>query len=192
MFCNISWKNLNELLASPIKLRSIRLLQVFIITQMDELTLWESLMHLQGTLHEKASFRAALTVWSRLVCGHACVSINTWKRWWSHGHHWHPPMDGEAWWAAVHGVSKSRTERLHFHFSFPCTGEGNGNPLQCSCLENPRDGGAWWAAVYRVAQSQTRLKWLSSSSRTVAEGTWEMGVKGDSHIYIVCGVWVLQ
>ena len=44
-------------------------------------------------------------------------------------------------------------------------GEGNGNPLQCSCLENPRDGGAWWAAVYEVAQSRTRLKWLSSSSR---------------------------
>ena len=50
------------------------------------------------------------------------------------------------------------TERLHFHFSLLCIGEGNGNPLQCSCLENPRDGGAWWAAVYRVAQSQTRLK----------------------------------
>ena len=46
--------------------------------------------------------------------------------------------------------------------SLPCIGEGNGNPLQCSCLENPRDGGAWWAAVYGVAQSQTRLKWLSS------------------------------
>ena len=45
------------------------------------------------------------------------------------------------------------------------TGEGNGNPLQCSCLENPRDGGAWWAAIYGVAQSWTRLKWLSSSSR---------------------------
>jgi len=45
-----------------------------------------------------------------------------------------------------------------------CTGEGNGNPLRCSCLENPRDGGAWWAAVYGVAQSRTRLKWLSSSS----------------------------
>ena len=56
------------------------------------------------------------------------------------------------------------TERLHFHFSLSCIGEGNGNPLQCSCLENPRDGGAWWAAVYGVAQSQTRLKWLSSSS----------------------------
>ena len=56
------------------------------------------------------------------------------------------------------------TERLHFHFSLSYTGEGNGNPLQCSCLENPRDGGAWWAAVYGVAQSRTRLKRLSSSS----------------------------
>ena len=57
------------------------------------------------------------------------------------------------------------TERLHFHFSLSCIGEGNGNPLQCSCLENPRDGGAWWAAVYGVAQSWTRLKRLSSSKR---------------------------
>ena len=56
------------------------------------------------------------------------------------------------------------TERLHFHFSLSCIGEGNGTPLQCSCLENPRAGGAWWAAVYGVAQSRTRLKWLSSSS----------------------------
>ena len=47
------------------------------------------------------------------------------------------------------------TEQLHFHFSLPCTGEGNGNPLQCSCLENPRDGGAWWAAICGVAQSDT-------------------------------------
>ena len=56
------------------------------------------------------------------------------------------------------------TERLHFYFSLSCFGEGNGNPLQCSCLENPRDRGAWWAAVYGVAQSRTRLKWLSSST----------------------------
>ena len=56
------------------------------------------------------------------------------------------------------------TEQLHSDFSLSCIGEGNGNPLQCSCLENPRDGGAWWAAVYGVAQGQTRLKWLSSSS----------------------------
>ena len=55
------------------------------------------------------------------------------------------------------------TKRLHFHLSLSCIGEGRGNPLQCSCLENPRDGGAWWAAVYGVAQSRTRLKRLSSS-----------------------------
>ena len=57
------------------------------------------------------------------------------------------------------------TERLHFHFSLSCIGEGNGSPLKYSCLENPRDGGAWWAAVYGVTQSRTRLKQLSSSSR---------------------------
>ena len=61
-------------------------------------------------------------------------------------------------------LESDMTERLHFHFSLSCIGEGNGNPLQCSCLENPRDGEAWWAAVYAVAQSRTRLKRLSSSS----------------------------
>jgi len=61
-------------------------------------------------------------------------------------------------------LESDTTERLHFHFSLSCIGEGNGNPLQCSCLENPRDGGAWWAAVYGVTQSQTRLTRLSSSS----------------------------
>ena len=60
------------------------------------------------------------------------------------------------------------TKRLHFHFSLSCIGEGNGNPLQCSCLENPRDRGPWWAAIYGVAQSRTRLKWLSSSSSVCA------------------------
>ena len=59
------------------------------------------------------------------------------------------------------------TERLHFHFSLSCTGEGNGNPLQCSYLENPRDGGAWWAAVHGAAQSQTQLKQLSSSKESL-------------------------
>ena len=59
------------------------------------------------------------------------------------------------------------TERLHFHFSLSCIGEGKGNPLQCSCLENPRDGGAWWAAVYGVTKSWTGLKWLSSSSTSI-------------------------
>ena len=75
-------------------------------------------------------------------------------------------MDGGAWWAAVHGVAKSRTRLSNFTFTFhfSCIREGNGNPLQCSYLENPRDSGAQWAAVCGVAQSWTRLKWLSSSS----------------------------
>ena len=58
-----------------------------------------------------------------------------------------------------YGILESdTTERLHFHFSLSCIGEGNGNPLQCSCLENPRDGGAWWAAIFGVAQIRTQLK----------------------------------
>ena len=76
-------------------------------------------------------------------------------------------MNRGAWKAAVPGVAEGRTrltEWLHFHFSLSCIGEGNGNPLQCSCLENLRDGGAWWAAVYGVAQNWTRLKRFSSSS----------------------------
>ena len=73
-------------------------------------------------------------------------------------------------WRSLEGCSpwgrwgSDMTERLHFPFSLSCIGEGNGNPLQCSCLENPRDGGAWWAAIYGVTQSRTQLKWLSSSS----------------------------
>ena len=73
------------------------------------------------------------------------------------------------WWG--HGESDT-TEWLHFSLS--CIGEGNGNPLQCSCLENPRDGGAWWAAICGVAQNRTRLMWLisSSSSREAWEFEW--------------------
>ena len=74
------------------------------------------------------------------------------------------------------------TERLPFHFSLSCIGEGNGNPLQCSCLENPRDGGAWWAAVSEVAQSQTRLKRLSSSSDVLVSVT--QSKKFGRHVFI--------
>ena len=87
---------------------------------------------------------------------------------------WHPtpvllPVKSRGWRSLVDCSPWGRqesdmTERLLFHFSLSCIGEGNGNPLQCSCLENPRDGGAWWAAVSEVAQSWTRLKRLSSSS----------------------------
>ena len=97
-----------------------------------------------------------------------------WRRQWqptpvlllgkSHG--WRSLVGCSPW-----GCSESdTTERLPFHFSLSCIGEGNVNPLQCSCLENPRDGGAWWAAFYGVAQSRTRLKRLSSSSSNVITG----------------------
>ena len=89
---------------------------------------------------------------------------------------WHPTpvlLPGKSHgWRSLEGCSpwgrwgSDTTEQLHFHFSLLYIGEGNGNPLQCSCLENPRDGGAWWAAVYGITQSWTRLKWLSSSSST--------------------------
>ena len=62
--------------------------------------------------------------------------------------------------------------------SLSCVGKGNGNPLQCSCLENPRDGGAWWVAVYEVAQSQTRLTWLSSSKQGNSRSWWWTGRPG--------------
>ena len=61
-------------------------------------------------------------------------------------------------------VAKSWTRLRDFDFSLSCIGEGNGNPLQYSCLENPRDRGAWWAAIYGVAQGRTQLKQFSSSS----------------------------
>ena len=86
---------------------------------------------------------------------------------------WHPtlvllPGNSHGWRSLV-GYSpwgreeSDTTERLHFHFSLSCIGEGNGNPLQCSCPKNPRDGAAWWAAVYGVTQNRTQLKRLSSS-----------------------------
>ena len=78
---------------------------------------------------------------------------------------WHPTpvlLPGKSHgWRSLVGCSpwgpeeSDTTEQLHFHFSLSCIGEGNGNPLQCSCLQNPRDGGAWWAAVSGVAQSRT-------------------------------------
>ena len=93
---------------------------------------------------------------------------------------WHPTpvfLPGKSHgWRSLVGCSpwgreeSDMTEWLHFHFSLSCIGEGNGNPLQCSCLENPRDGGAWWAAVYGVAQSRTRLS-SSNIEKTVMEAT---------------------
>ena len=91
------------------------------------------------------------------------------------------------------------TERRHFHFSLSSIGEGNGNPLQCSCLENPSDGGAWWAAVSGVAQSQTRLKRLNSSSSSsrsrqhlkmkIIMLTISCCLKGFNHPSLASGEW---
>ena len=113
---------------------------------------------------------------SRLIFSFPCLNFiyfglqkPYWRRQWHHtpvllpgkSHGWRrlvgcSPWGREEW---------DTTERLHFHFSLSCIGEGSSNPLQCSCVENPRDGGAWWAAVYGIAQSRTRLKQLSSSSQ---------------------------
>ena len=108
----------------------------------------------------------------KYVCVCVCVylpggMLSNWRRQW----HSTPvllPGKSHGWRSLVGCSPRGReeldiTEQLHFHFSLSCIGEGNGNPLQCSCLENPRDGGAWWTTVYGVAQSQTRLKRLSSS-----------------------------
>ena len=99
---------------------------------------------------------------------------------------WHPTpilLPGEFHgWRSLVGYSPwgheelDTTERLHFHFSLACIGEGNGNPLQYSCLENPRDRGTWWAATYGVAQSRTWLKRLSSSSSSSSsphQASWQ-------------------
>ena len=108
---------------------------------------------------------------------------------------WHPTpvlLPGESHgWRSLAGCSpwgpevSDTTEWLHFHFSLSCIGEGNGNPLQCSFLENPRDGGAWWAAIYGVAQSRTWLKRLSSSKEALqrAEKRREAKGKVEKEIY---------
>ena len=92
------------------------------------------------------------------------------------------PLPGKSHgWRSLVGCSpwgleeSDTTERLLFHFSLSCIGEGNGNPLQHSCLENPRDRGAWWATVYGVTQSRTPLKWHSSSSSSRILSSWHLG-----------------
>ena len=95
-----------------------------------------------------------------------CTTPICWRR------HWHPtpvllPGKSHGWRSLVGCSPWGRKESCHFPSSLSCIGEGNGNPLQCSCLENPRDGGAWWAAVCGVTQSRTRLKRLSSSSTPI-------------------------
>ena len=121
------------------------------------------------------------TSWGHPLCYTFC---------WVLAKHWHPTpvllpgkshgqrgLEGYSPWGRW---GSDATERLHFPFPLSCIGEENGNPLQCSCLENPRDWGAWWAAVYGVAQSWTRLKWLSSSSSSKTLQSLLMKVKEES------------
>ena len=117
---------------------------------------------------------------------------------------WHPTpvlLPGKSHgWRSLMGCSpwgcwgSDMTEWLHFHFSLSCIGEGNGNPLQRSCLENPRDGGAWWAAIYGVAQSRTQLRWLSSSSSSRLDihlTLWET-TKECSKVILCCHQWCMR
>ena len=121
------------------------------------------------------SLTPCFTRTNELVCSYVLFEVD-YNRWWRR--QWHPTLvllpgkfHGQR---SLVGCSPwgreelDMTEQIRFHFSLSCTGEGNGNPLQCSRLENPRDGGTWWAAVYGAVQSQTRLKRLSSSSSSRA------------------------
>ena len=109
-------------------------------------------------------------VW-QLIWTFSLIWVALWGRPWQHipvllpgKSHGQRSLVGWSPW----GCSESdTTERLHFHFSLSWIGEGNGDPLQCSCLENPRGRGAWWAAIYGIAQSQTWLKRFSSSSSSM-------------------------
>ena len=120
------------------------------------------------------NFTSSYLIWMPLVPYIiALVSTSQWRRQWkptpvllpgkSHGRR---SLVGCSPWG--HEESDT-TEWLPFHFSLSCIGEGNSNPLQCSCLENPRNEGAWWTSVYGVTQSWTRLKRLSSSSSTTCQ-----------------------
>ena len=121
----------------------------------------------------------AKCLWQGLAHKYSVYMLNRYIYGLSRRRQWHPTpvlLPGKSrGWRSLVGCSPwgheelDTTERLHFHFSLSCIGEGNGNPLQCSHLESPRDGGAWWAAVCGVAQSRTRLKRLSSSSSSSME-----------------------
>ena len=121
-------------------------------------------------VHEVEKSQTWLSNWTTITSSLFSQNLHIRRR-----RQWHPtpvllPGKSHGWRSLVGACSpwgreeSDTTEGLPFHFSLSYIGEGNGNPLQCSYLENPRNGGAWWAAVYGVAQSRTQLEWLSSSS----------------------------
>ena len=133
----------------------------------------KQIVHFMGFLWSLTFIKhISIWTWTALLVYWFTVNNDTLSRNWRR--QWHPTLvllPGKSHgWRSLESCSpwgrweSDTTERLHFHFSLSCIGEGDGNPLQCSCLENPRDGGAWWAAVCGVTQSRTRLKRLSSSS----------------------------
>ena len=130
--------------------------------------LWHSAFFMLQLSHPYMTTGKAITFVGQVIS----LLFNILSRFCHGRRQWHPspvllPGQSHGWRSLVvcSPWESDTTERLYFHFSLSCIGKGNGNPLQCSCLENPRDGGAWWAAIYGVAQSQTLLKQLSSSSR---------------------------
>ena len=153
------------------------------------------------------SMAKARTLLVKVLAGNSLSPVKSCLyRWWGLSYlylsikgrrRWHPTpvlLPGKSHgWRSLVGCSpwgheeSDTTEWLHFDFSLSCTGEGNGNPLQCSCLENPRDKGACWAAVYGVAQSRTRLKWLSSLAATNKNLSYSTGNSAQCYVTIQMG-----
>ena len=138
---------------------------------------WLFYVNYTSIIVDKKEIITSVKKWTHILLTKS--KCNMWRR------QWHPTqvfLPGKSHgWSSLEGCSpwgrwgSATTERLHFHFSLSCIGEGNGNPLQCSCLENPRDRGTWRAAVYGVTQSRTRLEQLSSSSSSMVKRRYITG-----------------
>ena len=153
---NVSWTHLTFRLRSQclsVKVRGTAA-QFFVACQLHAMTSsWTHSMPGLTVHHQLLEFTQTHVHWEKAMVPHS--STLAWKVPWTE-------EPGRL--QSMGSLESNMTERLHFHFSLSCIGEGNGNPLHCSFLENPTDGEAWWAAVHGVAQSRTRLKQLSSSS----------------------------
>ena len=141
----------------------------------------ESIMQSDRNHTQNATYHTIPCIWN--IQNRQTLTTESWRR------QWHPtpvllPGKSHGWRSLVghspwgHEESDS-TEQLHFYFSLSCIGEGNGNPLQCSCLENPRDGGAWWVAIYGVGHDWSDLAAAATvESRLVVSRAWGVGEAG--------------